>query len=474
MSNFFKRQNVNLDNIFQLYASANATQAATLASTATRYTNNNIDIASRYAGRDNRTSNWVSQQTFYRIFGSDISNNFNKFGAQFIITIGGSYTYDKIAKTPTLSYSPTNVVVPNISTRTDAGTYACSTVNTTSAVAVGTNIPATYVPVRSGSMIINPRPITFTFGGSSDYTGSAFNVTNFITVGGGLPAGVGYTVSPSTVVNAATYNNSSFTITITGDSASNYSITKSGSFTITQLAINLNIFGEQEYSGFSYFPSYETFPSGYESVVSFGNNAINVGDYGASYFSPFSTNPNIIFNNITGTFTIFTRLIVSIFFPGIAMYVGPSTAYLPSVNSVTSLTGAPIPIDIVNNIYPTTPKTYPGYYDGYTFGWNGFTNLYRQYQFNGAMQITNFSGTTDLTQNVNGTGTPGSTINLVTQSVSPSLPSGVSYNASISDPGPTYPKYLSGSSASLSITGDNPSYYNITQTGTISVLSSPF
>jgi len=475
MSNFFKRQNVNLDNIFQLYASANATQGATLSSSITRYTNNNIDINTRYAGRDNRTSNWVSQQTFYRIFGSDISNNFNKFGAEFVVTIGGSYTYDKIAKTPTISYSPTNVIVPNLSTRIDAGTYTPALTNTTTTVATGTNIPATYVAVRGGSMTIIPRPISFTFGGSSDYTGSSFNVTNFITVGGGLPAGVGYSVSPSTVINAATYSNTSFTISITGDSASNYSISKSGSFIINQRIVDIVIGGEGEYTGYGYSPNFSTVPSGYESFINM-SSVTDIGEYNSGNLTISSNNPNVVIGSISGSYIIYARLVVTINFPGIAMYVGSSTSYLPNVVSATILTtGAPAPPEILAGIYSTTPKTYPGVYSGYTFSWSGFTTLYREYAFNGNLTIVNFSGSTDLTQDVNGTGTAGNTLNLITQPVTPfSLPSGVSYSASVSDPGPTYPKYISGSSASFTITGDNPTYYDITRTGTISVLASPF
>jgi hypothetical protein len=471
MTNFFKKQNINLDSIFQVYSPSNATQAATLSSSVTKYTNNNIDINTRYAGRDNRVGNWVSSATFYKIFGSDISNNFNRFGAEFILTIGGNYTYDKISKTPTLSFSPTNVVTPNISTRINAGTYTCSTLNSTTTVAVGTNIPASYVPIRSGSMIINPRPISFTFSGSSTFTGDPISVTSFITVGGGLPAGVGYTVSPSTVTSANTYNNTSFTITITGDSASNYSITKSGSFTINPQSIDLVILGEAEYTGSSFFPSIFTVPSGYESNV--GVNAVtDVGEYNSGNLS-ITAGPNVIINSISGSYYIYTRVIVNISFPGIAVYNGPTTSYLPDVTSVTSLTGAPIPPEIVSGIYPTTPKTYPGVYPGSSFSYTGYTILYREYSYTGSMTIVNFSGSTDLTQTVNGTGSPGNTINLTPQSVSPSLPPGISYSASITDPGPNYPAYVSGSSASLTINGDSPSYYNITQTGTITIFSPP-
>ena len=488
MSSYF-RQGTNIDTLFQSFASATATQFATLTGSTTNFRNNTSDIRTRYAGRDNYTPNWLSTQTFYNVNGIDICNNFNRFGAQFILQISGSFMYDKTAKTPSFSYNPTNVGVPNISNRIDAGTYNCSTVNSSNTISVGTNIPSTYVPVRSGQLIITPRPITFTFSGSAPFTGNPYNVTDFITVGGsGFPSGVTYSVSPSTATSVDTYNNSLYTFTIVGDSASNYSISKQGSFQITPIGIDVYISGERLYNGFCLTPSVgsgeiTTVPSGYETSVAFNNCVTNPGSYTNSTLQAYSTNPNVVVNTVFGSFLIYTTLVVTVGFPGTAMYAGPSTYYKPSVISVSSQQGAPVPGSLVNQIVPLGEQQIPGdppgqFYPGSSFvPYTGYDSIYREGSYAGGMTIVDFQDTLNMTQTVNSNGI-GNIITLVSQgSLSFGLPPGVSYTVttSITDTGIGYPQNVSATNGNCTVTinGDNPNYYIITVTGTITILAPP-
>jgi len=305
MSNFYRSRSVNLDEIFQPFAFANATQAATLSSSITRYRNLNVDISGRFAGRDNRVGNAVSLESLYRVNGTDLIGFFNRINAVFEISIGGLFTYfPSTARTPTLvSYSPTNVVVPNSSTRINAGTYTPSTNDSANTVAIGLNIPSSYIVQRSGTMIISPYAATFTFSGSNVFDGVSRPITNFIT--NNLPAGITYSVTAGTnpIRNAGTYSASSYTISITNDLASNYTISRSGSTIITARPVSFIFAGSFTYNGNSYsitnFITPSNLPSGITWAVSGGTNPIiNAGIYSSADYTI------IITNDLAGNYTI--------------------------------------------------------------------------------------------------------------------------------------------------------------------------
>ena len=555
MSNFYSSRGINLDLIFQPFAAANATQAATLSSGITRYRNINVDISGRYAGRDNRIGNSVSSETLYRVNGADISGFFNRINAIFDISIGGSFTYfPNTSRTPTLpSYSPTNVVVPNVSTRINAGTYDASNNNSNNTVAVGLNIPSTYViqrggrmiilpygatfnftnsfgfdtnsypitnfistnlppgitysvtggtnPIRnagtyssssytvsitndlssnytitrSGSTVITARPVTFNFSGGFTYDGISRAITNFITPSN-LPAGITWAVSGGTnpITNAGIYPSSVYTITITNDLAGNYTISRTGQVVISQLGLSVIVYGEVAYNGSPYTPFFYTIPDVPFGTISLNTTFTNPGVYSDSqnWSWSYDTN-NIQINSYSGSFEIYINVVINIF--GTFGYEGQFTSYFP--------------------FYTVSPPEYSGFISQAGFG---YTNPGRYYgsqflnQFSssvsyvriqsvtGFMDILPFSGTIDLTQTVNSNGI-GNLVTLVSNGfVSPSLPSGVSYsvtNTGISDSGggPSYPKYVSASNGncSYSIIGDNGSYYNLTITGTITILAPP-
>jgi len=475
MSNNFRSRGNNLNLIFQPFASANATQAATLSAAVTRYRNSAQDINTRYAGRDNRAGNAVSLATLYRVNSVDLINIFNKINAEFVVTIGGSFTYSPgVSRTPTLSYSPTNVVVPNITTKINAGTYTPSATETASTVAVGRNIPSTYVITRSGSMIIAPRPVSFTFSGGFTYDGVARAITDFITTN--LPAGITYAVSGGTnpIFNAGIYNSSDYTITITNDLQGNYSISKSGFVQISQLSLQVFVSGSVPYNGSSYFPSFTTSPEVPFGTISLNTTFTEPGIYSdpQNWSWSYDTN-NIQITSYSGSFEIYVDVVINIF--GTFGYEGPFTSYFPfytvspsAYNSFISQAGS--------------GYTYPGTYYGFQFlyQFSSSVSYVKIQSVTGFMTILPFSGTIDLTQTVNSNGI-GNLVSLVSNGfVSPSLPGVASYsvtNIGISDPGggPSYPKYVSATNGncSYSIIGDNAAYYNLTITGTITILAPP-
>lgn len=154
MSNF-RRAGVSLDTYFQTFSTGCITASAT------NLRNAGVDLNARYAGRDNLASNAVTAipSTGYTVGGSDIVSRFNKTGAVFNVTIGGTTTYSGSGQTASITgYTPTNVVVPTISgTQTNAGTY------TSANFTVGANIPTSYTKNLTGTYTIQKRvPYTTT------------------------------------------------------------------------------------------------------------------------------------------------------------------------------------------------------------------------------------------------------------------------------------------------------------------------
>jgi len=148
MSNY-TRSGVNIDTYFQTF-STNC-----LTAVATNLRNSNVDLNARYAGRDNRPGNAVTAiaTTGFTVGGSDIVSRFNRTGAIFDVTIGGTTTYNGFGQTASItSYSPTNVVVPTISgSVTNQGNY------TSASFTVGANIPTTYTKNITGTYTIQKR-----------------------------------------------------------------------------------------------------------------------------------------------------------------------------------------------------------------------------------------------------------------------------------------------------------------------------
>lgn len=148
MSNY-TRSGVNIDTYFQTF-STNCKVAV-----ATNLRNSTVDLNARYAGRDNRAGNAVTAiaTTGFTVGGSDIVSRFNRTGAVFDVTIGGTTTYSGSGQTASItSYSPTDVVVPTISgTVTNAGTY------TSASFTVGANIPTSYTKNLTGTYTIQAR-----------------------------------------------------------------------------------------------------------------------------------------------------------------------------------------------------------------------------------------------------------------------------------------------------------------------------
>jgi hypothetical protein len=547
----FNVNNNNLDEFFQAYfsATATATQAATLSSNITNYSNILIDINKKYAGRDNRSGNEQTLRTNYSVNTNDLNLFFNKINSIFEINISGSFTYfPNTARTPLISYSPSNVVVPGRSNRINAGTYTGSTSDSTNTVAVGLNIPSTYVIQRSGTMIISPYAAIFTFSGSNIFDGVSRPITNFIS--NNLPSGITYSVTTGTnpIRNVGTYSSSSYTISITNDLASNYTITRTGNTVITPRPVSFIFSGGFTFDGVSRpitdFIS-NNLPSGITYSVTGGTNPItNVGSYNSNDYSI------IITNDLIGNYTISKSGQVQIEKRGIRIYVFGQIEYTGnnfepffytepdigfgqiSLNStfrdpgiyndpqnwnwiydsnnihIDSYTGSfEIFVNVTINIsgsfgyngqfgsyfpfYTVSPSQYTSFIEQSGFGYtnpgryfgSAFFNQFsssasyiRIQNITGYMDILVFSGTIDLTQTVNSNGI-GNLVSLVSNgSVSPFLPGNVSYsvtNIGISDDGGLYPKYVSATNGncSYSIIGDNQNYYNLTITGTITILA---
>lgn len=181
MSNY-TRSGVNIDTYFQTF-STNCKVAV-----ATNIRNSNIDLNSRYAGRDNRAGNAVTAvaTTGFTVGGSDIVSRFNRTGAVFDVTIGGITTYNGSGQTASItSYSPTDVVVPTISgTVTNAGTY------TSSSFTVGANIPTSYTKNLTGTYTIQARvPYISTTFDSDQVNPNDGNTYRLYTVQSNLVAG---------------------------------------------------------------------------------------------------------------------------------------------------------------------------------------------------------------------------------------------------------------------------------------------
>lgn len=155
MSNF-SNLGTNLDSRFQVFSTG------CLTASTTNFRNNNNDLRLRYAGRDNRGANSLGFNVNYSVNGNDLSKIFNKINSVFEYSISGSSTYNKQPKTPTLTYSPTNVVIPNCTSQTNAGTYNVNQFT------IGTNIPTSYIKQANAS--------SYTiFTASTDYTAPAYD-----------------------------------------------------------------------------------------------------------------------------------------------------------------------------------------------------------------------------------------------------------------------------------------------------------
>jgi len=239
-------------------------------------------------------------------------------------------------------------------------------------------------------------------------------------------------------------------------------------FEIQKANVIINLGGEDPYEGGSYVPRFNTMPEGYESYIRVYPYVFAPGEYNSSNLTFESNNNNVIIEYVQGVYTVYAKMEVEIYFPGIAVYQGPgNTYYQASVRAVRGLFGATIPPGIANNIYPTTSVISPAIYSGWNFGWAGETNVYRITSFTGTMEIAKFSITVDLTQSVNSSGVTYSTIELNTP---PVLPSGVSFRATIVDLGPNYPRTQWASAANITIVGDHPNFYDIKPTGVITIL----